>query len=81
MSRTIYDGDESPVLLKLNKKLHKFISDDARENFRSISMQIIYLLTQRMKALQATDSKETTNTPLYTDEELQEIYKKQKGDE
>ena len=31
--------------------------------------------------LQATDSKETTNTPLYTDEELQEIYKKQKGDE
>tara|TARA_Y100001938_G_C8042566_1_gene406974 strand:+ start:1008 stop:1253 length:246 start_codon:yes stop_codon:yes gene_type:complete len=81
MSRAIYDGDESPVLLKLNKKLHKFISEDARENFRSISMQVIYLLTQRMKAFQGTDSKETVNTPLYTESELQEIYKKQNGDD
>ena len=79
---TIYDGDETPVLLKLNKKLHKFISEDATENFRSIPMQIIYLLTKRMKSNEPSkDLKEGTNTPLYTDEELQEIYKKQNGDE
>ena len=79
---TIYDGDETPVLLKLNKKLHKFISEDATENFRSIPMQIIYLLTKRMKSNEPSeDLKEGPNTPLYTDEELQEIYKKQNEDE
>ena len=79
---TIYDGDETPVLLKLNKKLHKFISEDATENFRSIPMQIIYLLTKRMKSNEPSkDLKEGTNTPLYTDEELREIYKQQNGDE
>ena len=44
-------------------------------------MQIIYLLTKRMKSSEPNeDLKEETNTPLYTEEELKDIYKQQNGE-
>ena len=77
----IYDGNEMTIVLKVDKDLHNFILKDATESFRSIPMHIMYLLTNRMRAKQADlKSSVDTNTPLYTEEELKDIYKQQNGE-
>ena len=80
----VYKDDDCNVVVKIPKEVYKYLSVAARDNFRSLPMHISYILTSKMREIiQATSTKTETlskesNKPLYTEEELEDIYKKSK---
>ena len=84
----IYKDDDFSVVVKINKEVHEYLTIEARKNFRSIPMHISYIMTTKMRESIKQQIEETsakteilsrdTNKPLYTEEELEDIYKKSK---
>ena len=84
----IYKDDDFSVMIKINKEVHEYLTIEARKNFRSVPMHISYVMTTKMresikKKIEETSTKTETlskesNKPLYTEEELEDIYKKSK---
>ena len=65
------------VGMKMPKDLAESITEDASRHFRMRTQHILWILSDYIKGI----SKEETNQPLYTAEELAEMYKEYKGDE
>ena len=66
------------VGMKMPRELAEAIAKDAGVHFRVRTQHILWILSDYLK----TTVKETTNQPLYTDEELSDMYEeyKRKGD-
>ena len=67
------------VGMKMPKDLAKAVSEDAGKHFRMRTQHILWILSDYLQRV----PKETTNQPLYTDEELSDMYEdyKRKGEQ
>ena len=63
------------VGMKMPKDLAEAISKDAGKHFRMRTQHILWILSDYLQRV----PKETTNQPLYTEEELNDMYKEYKN--
>ena len=75
MSReSIYEKDDITITLRVNPALHKLLSVDAKKQYRSLPMHTASILSKYVDKFMSTEKQETNN-PLYTEDELKDIYK------
>ena len=81
LGRPKKNSDDNNVFvgMKMPKDLAEAISNDAGKHFRMRTQHILWILSDYLKRV----PKETTNQPLYTDEELSDMYEdyKRKGEQ
>ena len=77
LGRPKKNSDDNNVFvgMKMPKDLAEAISKDAGKHFRMRTQHILWILSDYLQRV----PKETTNQPLYTDEELSDMYEEYKN--
>ena len=77
LGRPKKNSDDNNVFvgMKMPKDLAEAVSKDAGKHFRMRTQHILWILSDYIGGV----SKETTNQPLYTDEELSDMYEEYKN--
>jgi hypothetical protein len=77
----VYNKSDILVTTKLNPDLHKYLSGDARLQFRTLPAHVAAILTNYSEIRKSSDTEDSTQEevkerdPLYTEQELEDIYK------
>ena len=81
LGRPKKNSDDNNVFvgMKMPKDVAEAVSKDAAKHFRMRTQHILWILSDYIK----TTIKKTTNQPLYTEEELSDMYEdyKRKGEQ
>ena len=67
--------DKIFVGMQMSEDLAKLLSKDSAKNFRTRGQHILWILTDYLKK---SNESESTNQPIYTEEEVNDMYKQYK---
>jgi len=72
--KAIYEKDDITITLRVSPTLHKFLSIDAKKQYRTLPLHTVSILSKYVDKFMSIEKQETNN-PLYTEDELKDIYK------